>query len=112
MILSDMEVELLAWCKPKIEHAHGHSYICIWLDYALQDKFQIEDLGDSQEALMIYHNLTAAISEALGNRTTVCMYLSSHVDGFLDLDSRQKIEMCRLARMAWIDKMIETRTIA
>jgi hypothetical protein len=111
MILSDMEVELLAWCKPKIEHAHGHSYICIWLEYAILDKFQIEDLGDSEEALLIYHSLTAAISDAIDNKTTVLEYLGSRVDGFRDLDSKQKIEMCRLARMAWIDKMIETRTI-
>jgi hypothetical protein len=112
MILSDMEVELLAWCKPKIERAHGHSYICVWLDYALQDKFQIEDLADSQEALLIYHKLTTAIIKALGNLPTVFMYLSSRVDVFLDMDSKQKIEMCRLARMAWIDKMVATRTIA
>jgi hypothetical protein len=112
MILSDMDVELLAWCKPKIENAQGHSYICVLLEYAILEKFNVTDLADSTEALRHYLRLTTAITKALGQRTTVFMYLSYQVDGFLDLPSSKRVQLCALARMAWIDKMIETRTMA
>lgn len=112
MILDDMHIELLEGCKPKIERATGHSYICVWLEYAISEKFDIEKSHDSVVAMTMYNQLTSAINDSLEEASTVHSYLSARVAGFSCLSAKKRVEFCALARMAWIDKMVETRTIA
>jgi len=111
MILQDVHVEMLSGLQRKIESNRGSSYICVLLEYAILERFQVDAFEDSQEAMQTYEEMTAAIREALSYYSTVFIYLHNVVPGFHKLDEVTKENFAALARIAWLDKMIESRTI-
>jgi hypothetical protein len=112
MILTDVHVELLKGIRPKIERALGSAYICVLLEYAVLERYQVDEFEDDPEAMQIYTDLTTAIREALDEYATVYVYLANVVPDFNKLPSHVQDYYTVLARIAWLDKMIETRTIA
>lgn len=111
MILSDAHIELLKQIRPKIEESTGHSYICVAFEFAALDYFEVEQLEDDQEAYFVVRELTNAIHDSLGGKATMLGYLLNHIWGFDQLPMQEKRDLSNLARLAWIDKMLETRTI-
>jgi hypothetical protein len=112
MILDDVHVELLDGFQEEIAASALSSYICLMLECAIIARYDVDEFDDSPVAMQIFEDMTNAIHEALDGHLTVYVYLQNVVPGFSHLDSETRHNFAALARIAWLDKMIETRTIA
>lgn len=68
--------------------------------------------AEFKEKFPVHYELIGAIEKALHHYTTLTAYMLRAVPGFEALNNNKKIALSDMARLAWLDRMIETRVIA
>jgi len=86
-------------------------FICVNITRVLEGRY-----GDEWQEIfphlgLLRDQLTSAIDIAIGGRSTMCIYLRHVVPGFSRLSGWQQEDLTRLARVAWLRRMIDTREI-
>ncbi len=112
MILTDEQLSIIHEVRAELSEQNEFGYICCSIENVINQRFDVEVLEDASGALEAFNEFTDSIRVALKRHSTVFVYLRHEVRGFRDLPINVQNEQADLARLAWLDRMIETRTIA
>lgn len=86
-------------------------YICCNIDRVIAEEFDIVSVKDSVAAREKFEPFKQAMSEALNGYSTMFVYLRRTVPGFYDMSIVTQDEFTHRARLAWLDKIVETGRI-
>lgn len=112
MTLTDEHIEILQKVREYMEKNSWNGYICTSIESVLLSRFRVDRLSDHYRAKWLHKLLTHAITDAIDGYGTVFSYLRNTVPGREEMPLHEEGDLSPLARMAWLDKMIESRTIA
>jgi hypothetical protein len=126
MKLTPLHIEILRGARKRVESSQ-HGFIC----YAIQDEIDVRHRAESnllRNLLMFWRRrsiyekwdsilseLQEAVREGLFWKITVGTWFDHEADARgikVDHSYRNDLGLYKQIRLAWIDKMIETRTIA
>lgn len=116
MRLTRAQISVLKQVRDMMQDGEGTQYICVNIQKVIAKRFRTEDVTEHLIAMKMSDSLCDAITKGLnadGNlNNTVFGYLRKHVPGFSSNPRRVQMYHAQLARLAWLDKMIETKKIA
>lgn len=113
MILNDEHIEILSDVRAgRISDEELSRYICINITSVISNRYHVEEVEDSVEAMRLATPLLNAIRESLDDNSTMFIYLRRTIPDYERLPIEVQDDFADLARLAWLDKMIESRTIA
>jgi hypothetical protein len=121
--LNEQHIEILTEVRERLRNrllvedvaCDGGEFICVQVLRAIGRKHGVEEaksvlqLPDSAEVKTLYYDLTREISAAIGQLSSMGIYVYQ-----LKLNRRLESvfqELAPLARLAWLDRMIETRVL-
>ena len=116
MRLTRAQISVLKQVRDMMQDGEGTQYICVNIQKVIAKRFRTEDVTEHRSAMKMSDSLCNAISAGLNNPPksfeTVFVYIRNNVPDI----KRNPIEVQRgyahMARLAWLDKMIETKKIA
>lgn len=119
--LNEQHMEILLEVREKLrgrmagKDLETSEYICVQILQVLGRRSGITAADDSEdlpeEDREFFREMERAISAALGRNSSVGTYLAD--EGTLTLDIKQVFDyVAPLARLAWLDRMIETKVLA
>jgi hypothetical protein len=111
MILTDEHIDILTEVRRVMDISDSIPFICHNIEVVIQDRCKVKKVEHSSEANRLYMELTDAILDELGGSPTLYMFLRRKVSGFYGETTQRQARLVWMARLAWLDKMIATRTI-
>jgi hypothetical protein len=116
-IMREVRANLRA--REEDEHERGSQYICVQILHILSNRAGLGNITNPKDlpsdSLRFFRILEAAISQALNGCTSVGIYLScrgSQIGLELGGIDATFYDHAPRARLAWLDRMIETRVLA
>lgn len=113
MQLNDQQIELLKTVRLQMDDptTFASTFICVNVINLFRTNNGTEQ-NPTEETGPLYVDITKAVMAALKPASSVFIYIRKEVSDFADLPIKTQDYYSRLARLAWLDRMIETRTIA
>lgn len=118
MDLNDNHIEILTTVRARMENItiKDSRFICNNIETLGFQRFDIDPRNRDCEELLdeldpSYRELIEGISVVLYPNGTVLNYIRDEVRGFDELDDDVQQNYALMARLAWLDRMIETRKI-
>ena len=119
--LNEQHIEILTEARENLrdrwegDKTAGSEYICVQLLQILGRRNGIDDIKNPQDlpmnARLLFFELEGAISQALDHKSSVGIYinrLKMNIAG----ERTPYSYLAPLARLAWLDRMLETKVIA
>lgn len=111
MKLNAEHLEILAVVRSNLKSGFGSKYICCQIDDTIANKFRVESVEDDDDALKMAHRFKDAVHSRLSDQSTLFIYMRRTIPGFQHMDLDVQANYTQLARIAWVDKMIEAHEI-
>jgi hypothetical protein len=106
--MSAVHVELLRAARAMIE-GEDVEYICVAIEHCVS--WQWDKAGDDADRIhqldMAWHDISCKIVKGLGRYDTLHTWLIDQYFHAKPYSLSKRRDICLLARLAWIDKMIE-----